>query len=179
MSTGAASGLGPATLAAVACVLAAAGIRGLSDGLFHVTEDASSPSSYGVAGWRLLGVHAVMPLAGTASALAIGGALGAGTGVRLLPVWLATAAALAALNVMERAKGPMPDALYVPMSSPMGDPAPIFRAAWQVWPELASAAWGILIVLVSGSLPPAMGTVAVVGAATALAAGCWPRLRGR
>jgi hypothetical protein len=185
-----ASGPGWIALAAATGVLASAGVRGLSDGLRHVAEDASSPSNYGVGVGRLLGAHAVLPsalsftslaagdglnrlavLAAPDGPLAVSAAAGAGTAplAVLAAIWLATGVAMAALNTLERVKGEQPEALYVPAYTPMGDPTPVLRAVWQVWPQLAAAGWGLLAAWAGTGVA---GLAFILASAVALAAAC-------
>jgi hypothetical protein len=177
-------GFAGVALAALMSILAAGGIGSLADGLRHVAEDASAPSSYGVSTTRLFAAHAVVPLVGGLVALALGGLLGGPIGAAVAVVmgavnaggvpeaaevggvagaagaqawmaaviiWLATVVVLMCLDTINRVRLGAPGLLYTPMSTPMGDPAPILRAAWQIWPQLAAAAWGMAIALVSSA----------------------------
>jgi hypothetical protein len=165
-----------AGVGALACVVCAAGVRGLGSGLRHVVEDAMSPSSYGMTASQLAAAHAVVPVTGSAVGLAVGGCLGgvfvgAPTGAVLVGisvVWLATALVLVCLNTLDRVDRGAPAALYGPMASPMGDPAPILRVAWQVWPQLAAAGWGGLDVWALGALPQPNGPVLLAAVAAAV-----------
>jgi hypothetical protein len=76
------------------------------------------------------------------------------------------------LNTLDRIGGATPGALDVPMYSPMGDPAPVLRAAWQVRPQLAAAVWGAMLTGTAGLIPPAVWLALVAAAATAQACAC-------
>jgi hypothetical protein len=183
-----------ALVAASASVLASVGAGGLTGGLAHVVDDAKSPSSYGVDQGPLAGVHAVAPL----SLICVSLAAGAGAGVFLAPradafgvfpgpgawalwplvvVLVATAVALVAAQVLERAKGASPDALATPMYSPMGDPAPLLRAAWQIWPQLLVMGWGAGCVLAFANLGHPGGSACVAAGAAAVVWWSLRRLR--
>jgi hypothetical protein len=186
---------GAEVVGGVACLLAGTALKGLADGLHQVVDDANSPSTYGVTVAWLLLVHAVVPLIGGVVSLAIGGIAGlvgwesslaalgdwaggivpgsgvdadAGLvlgGITLVAFLLVTAVVLAALAVAERAKGASPATLAVPAYTPMGDPAPVMRAAWQIWPQLTACGWGALVVWLAGAVQPAIALALPAGLA--------------
>jgi hypothetical protein len=166
----------PAVLAGLGCVAAGAGASWLSGGLRHLVDDAQSPSTYGVSAAPLAAAHALTPLVGTALGVGLGGlanclagglSAGIGWAPGLIAVWL-TAAELVALSVLERAGDASPRAFDVSMYTPMGDPAPVLRAAWLVWPQLAAASWGAGAALAISACPSglALAAMAVVAALT-------------
>jgi hypothetical protein len=174
-------GLGLAAAGGLAGGLAGAGVRGLAAGVRQAAEDAVAPSAYGVGTGRLLAARAVFPVALGGAGLGLGDLLNrlAGPAGQILPpvavwalTWLATAVVMVCLNTLEQIGGSTPGALDLPMYSPMGDPAPVLRAAWQVRAQLAAALWGALLAGTAGLVAPELWLVLVAGAAIAQACAC-------
>lgn len=153
---------------AAAGIFAFAGIGPLTDGVRHAASVAADASIYGITDGRLLVNHSRFPLTVAVTILLMTVIVcSIVIGSPIVPA-LISAPVLGLLVLTARVnnalKTSLPTFLFAPMSTPVGDPMQIVRAAWALEAVLLSALAGAAAAFIP------VAPILLIGVAAALAA---------